>query len=148
LRGTGKILRNAIYNLLTGAITYDSTTVKVYDEKKKVGDSDQVFILLSTQQETPTEDNDSAFITRSSIDIEVIAKTEFEVSKDVIDDIGDDIIDLIKPTVITDGYTVPSGYQFQNGKIESSITMTLQITETQSILRKIIKFVVNIVEQT
>jgi hypothetical protein len=147
LRGTGKILRNAIYNLLTGAITYDSATVKVYDEKKKVGDSDQVFILLSTQQETPTYDNDSAFITRSSIDIEVIAKTEFEVSKDVIDDIGDDIIDLIRPTISTEGYTVPSGYLFQNPRVESSITLTLQISETQSILRKIIKFTVNILEQ-
>ena len=147
MRGTMKILRHSVYAELNGNLSYNSSNVPVYDEKKHVGDTDQIFVLLSTQQETPTDDNDCTFITRSSIDIEIIAKTEFEVSKDMIDDVSDLVQNLLLPTKGTLGFSSPSGWQFQNPRFESSFTQNLAISETQSILRKICKFVCEIVEQ-
>jgi len=137
----------AVYNRINGNLTYNSANVPVYDEKKKVGHTAKIYIILSTQQETPTESNDCTWITLSTIDIEVIARTEFEVSKDMIDDIADDIQDLLLPTKFTEGYSVPSGFEFANPRFTNTITQTLQISETESILRKILKFEVQIVEQ-
>ena len=148
MRGTMKILRHAVRDKLNGNVSYDSMQVPIYDEKQFVSDSANIFILLGTQQETPTEDNDCTFITLSSIDIEVISKTANEVSKDMIDDVSDIIQNLILPTRQALGLSEPSGYQLQNPVFASSLTQNLTITETQSILRKILKFTVSIIEQT
>lgn len=122
--------------------------VKVYDEKKKVGATDDIFVLLSTQSESPTEDNDCAWITRSSIDVEIIVKTGSEVSKDTIDDLANTILALVKPTVSTHGLVTPSNFQFQNLFCESSISRNISLSETESILSKILKFTCTIVEQS
>lgn len=137
-----KPYRAAVYSVLNGQIFYDSVEVKVYDEKKKVGETVTLFILLSTQQETPIQENDCTDITRSAIDIEIIDVSEFEASKDRIDDISNDV-----SVAIMNNLTAPSGFQFQNLRRESSITQNLTITETNSILRKILKFTCQIVEQ-
>ena len=143
MKDTQKPLRQAVFNLLDGQLTYDSAAVNVYDE---MNDGDDIYVLLSTQQETFDETSDT-FITRSSISIEVVAKTGTWVSKDIIDDISDQIYDLLRPTTSTTGLANPSGFLIQNVQRENAITQTLQISATESILRKLITIVVTIVEQ-
>lgn len=138
LRDTMKPLRSAVYSVLNG----NTDGIPVYDEKRKVAETDQTYILLTTQQETGIEQNDCTFITQSSIDVEVIAGSEFEVSKNVIDDVSNDVTALVM-----NGLTAPSGFQFLNLKRESAFTQNLSVTETQSILRKIIRFTVQIIQQ-
>jgi hypothetical protein len=143
MKDTQKPLRMAMFNLLSGAIAYDGNTVGVYDE---MNDNDDVYILLSTQQETFDETSDT-FITRSTINLEVVAKTGTTVSKDVLDDISDDIYTLLRPTTSTTGLVNPSGFQIHNVFRESATTQVLQVSPTQSILRKLITIVVTITEQ-
>ena len=143
-KDTMKPLRHAVFNLLDGELSYDSTTVNVYDE---MNDSDDIYVLLSTQQETFDETSD-CFITRSSIAIEVVAKTGTAVSKDIIDDVSDQIYQLLRPSMATTGLANPSGFLIQNVQRENALTQVLQITPTQSVLRKIINIVVTIVQTT
>lgn len=140
MRDTQKILRHAIFNALTGI------SVPVYDEKKKVRDNTSLYVLLGTQQEQ-NDDTMDTFITLSTIDIEVCHKTGSEVSKDKMDDVGNEILERLFPTVQTDGITDPSGVQIQNLRRERTITRTIEITPTESMVRKIITISSQIVQQ-
>lgn len=142
MRDTQKQLRLAVFNALNGVIS-----VPVYDEKKLVSATDDTYVLLSTQQETPTEETDCTWITRSSIDLQVMQKTGSEVSKDDIDDISNEILVILMPTRGTLGITAPSGLEFQNPAIESIVSRDLSLSETESILIKLVRFVVTIVQQ-
>lgn len=133
MRDTKKILRHAVFNALDGQITLNGGTVPVYDEKNE---NESVYILLSNQQEF--DDNpDGSFITRSTIDYEVVQQTGYSVSKDDIDDINEQILEILIPTQNTTGMTIPSGFQFHSVRRESSRSLTLEISPTESIVRNI-----------
>ena len=55
MRDTKKILRHAIFNALDGQITYNSVAVPVVDEKIRNSAPSDLFIVLSTQSESPVE---------------------------------------------------------------------------------------------
>lgn len=130
----------------TGPMTL--ATLAFYDEKKSVLASDKIFALLSTQQETLTDENDCTWITRSSIDIEIYQKTGSEVSKDLIDDLSNAILVRLMPTPQTTNIIDPSNLQFCNHRIDSIISRNISLSETESVLEKIIRFSVQIIQQT
>lgn len=143
MRNTKKYFRKAIFDLLNGNIS-----VPVYDEKRKVEAPRGIFVVLSTQQETPApEDNDCTFVTRSSIDIEIVVKTGFEVTKDAQDDIEDEILAILRPTQGSDIVT-SSGFLIQDLFRERSFTRNLSLSDSQSILQTILTFTATITEQT
>lgn len=143
MRDTAKQLRQAIFTCLNGVIS-----VPIYDEKKLVSSSVKTFVLLSTQQEILTEENDCTWITRSSIDIEIYHKTGSEVSKDLIDDLSNAILVRLMPTPQTTNIIDPSNLQFCNHKVDSIISRNISLSETESVLEKIIRFSVQIIQQT
>lgn len=153
MRDTAKQLRQAVYQCLVLNITYPTgpmtlATLAFYDEKKSVLASDKIFALLSTQQETLTDENDCTWITRSSIDIEIYQKTGSEVSKDLIDDLSNAILVRLMPTPQTTNIIDPSNLQFCNHRIDSIISRNISLSETESVLEKIIRFSVQIIQQT
>lgn len=152
MRDTAKQLRQAVYQCLVLNITYPTgpmtlATLAFYDEKKSVLASDKIFALLSTQQETLTDENDCTWITRSSIDIEIYQKTGSEVSKDLIDDLSNAILVRLMPTPQTTNIIDPSNLQFCNHRIDSIISRNISLSETESVLEKIIRFSVQIIQQ-
>jgi len=142
LRDTSKQVRLAVFALLSGNVT----GFPVFDEKRLVSSTAVKYILLSTQQETPDVENDCTWINRSSIDIEVVQRTGSEVSKDEIDDAANTVLGLLIPTpLVTPMASV--NLQFQNATIESILSRNLSITETESLVTKVIRFVVTVVQQ-
>jgi hypothetical protein len=133
VKETKKILRQAIYDALDGQITINSEAVPVYDEKN-TGES--IYILLSNQQETDDNTSD-VFITLSTIDIEVVQQTGYSVSKDDIDDITDQMLEILIPTPSSNGLTAPTGFQFNHVRRESSRSLAFEISPTESIIRNI-----------
>lgn len=146
MKDTKKILRTAIYNAL-GSITYNSVAVPVKEEKLNSTQAPDVYILLMNQQETAVERNSSAWITRSEIDIQIIQKTAFGVSKDPIDTVYESVLEVIFPTIGTIGITVPAGFQFQEGYRESCFTQQVAITETEMAMIEQFKLVFIINQQ-
>lgn len=147
MRDTSKILRYAVYNALSGNITYGGTNIPVYDEKKKIHDKASVYVLLSTQQEVPGNDIQGVFDTESIIDLEICYKTGSEISKDVLDDVSNEVLQILLPTPTTIGIQQPSGFQIQNFRYSGSLTRTFEISQTESIVRKILKFSSTIIQQ-
>lgn len=143
MRDTCKQLRLSVFNCLNGNLNGRN----IYDEKKKVGATDTMFVILSTQQESPIQDNDSTWISTSSIDIEIIAKTDSETSKDDIDELANLILSLVFPTRSTCALIAPSNLEFQNAVCSRTITRNISLSETESILSKIITFTTTIVQQ-
>ena len=146
MRDTCQPFRKAIYDALSGNVTYNSVQVPVYDEKTFVTNTASVFILLSTQQEIGINDNDCAWVTLSSIDVEIVSKTASEVTKNAIDTISGTVMGIILPTRTTTGITQPSGFQVVNFERTSTLTQTVSLSPTESILIKIIKFSATFVE--
>jgi hypothetical protein len=145
LRDTQRILRHAIRDLLAGQLSWDGTAVPVYDEKKRDKQSADLFVILSTQQETDNN-TDTSWTTDSSIDIEITHKTEFEVSKDAIDEISDQILEILLPTPDGPGWEV-GGFLIQNIRRSSTITRNFSVTDSQSIVAKIITITSKITQQ-
>lgn len=141
MRDISKPFRLAVYSLLQGNIGYN-----VYDEKRKVTVTDTTFVLLSTQQQTPVEENDCTWMSNASIDIEVTQKTGSEVSKDDIDDISNSICQILLPAPFTTTIASPN-LQFVNARVDSIISRNFSTSETETVIIKIIRFSCQIVQQ-
>lgn len=142
MKDTSKPFRIAIATALQGNIG-----ANLYDEKRWVQQTDTLFVILSTQQQIPSNENDCTWISRSSIDIEIIQKTGSEASKNDIDDVSNAICGLLVPAPFTTTIT-SSNLQFCNARVDSIISRNLAISETETILQKIIRFSCDIVEQS
>jgi hypothetical protein len=149
LKDTKKILRLALFNALDGNVTYNSNPVVMYEEKLPSGQNPDMFILLSNQQETSSDENDGCFITKSSIDIEILHKTGSDVSKDDIDDVYEQIMEILIPEPFTLGgtVTVPAQFQFHNPYRESCITNTVVLSETETVITERLKIVFTITQK-
>lgn len=143
MKDTKKILRIAVMNALDGEITIDGNIIPVHDEKNE---NEAIYILLSNQQEFDDNTSD-VFITRSTLDFEVVEKTGYSVSKDTIDDINDQVLTILIPTPSTNGLTAPTGFQFLNVRRESSRTLAMEISATQTIIRNITTITATITQQ-
>jgi len=143
LRDLSKPFRLAVFSVLNG----NTGGIPIYDEKRLVSATDNTFILLSTQQQTQEEVNDCTWVSRLSIDIEVYNKTGSEVSKDTIDDVSNTILGLLLPTVGVSPIS-SGGIQFTYAFAESIISRNIGITETESVLQKVIRFVATGVQQS
>lgn len=143
MKETKKILRIAIKDALDGNITIGGEAVPIHDEKS---DGENIYILLSNQQETDDNTSD-VFITVSTIDIEVVQQTGYSISKDDIDDITDQMLEILIPTPSTNGLTAPSGFIFHNVRRESSRSLAFEISPTESIIRNITTISTTITQQ-
>lgn len=141
-------LRLAIFGVLNGNLTYNGQPVNLYDEKKKVGSADKVYIVMGTQASTPVDDNDSCFITDETIDLEILHKTEFEVTKDFIDDLSNQMYQQLIPTKLTDSLPDPTLMQIQYFDLRRAVTRSVEVTPTETIIAKIITFGCKVIQQT
>jgi hypothetical protein len=142
-----KILRLAVFNVLNGAVSYNSITVPVADEKRRIPQTANLFIILGNQQETD-ESPDAAFITNSSIDIEIHHKTDYEVSKDVIDDVSNSILTLLIPTPGTHGLPVQNLMQILSVNRASAASRNFAVTDSGSVVSKVITITCRIIQQS
>jgi hypothetical protein len=147
LRDTTEILATAVFNALNGQVTYNSANVPVYDEKKKVNSSDKIYILFSTQQEVP-DNTQGVFMTDSMLDLEVCYKTGSEISKTVLSQVANSVLQILFPTTDTVGIQDQSGFQIMNFEFAGSLTRTFEISPTESITRKFIKVKAKIIQQS
>lgn len=148
MRDTTEILSNAVYRALNGNISYEGNSVPVFDEKKKVGNRDNIYILFSTQQEMPPDDVQSYFMVDSFLDIEIVHKTQSEVTKTILSRVANSVLEILFPAPNTIGITAPSGFQIPLFEYAGSITRAFEISQTESIVRKFIKVKAKIIQQS
>lgn len=141
------ILRHACADLLDGNLSWQGVNVPVSDEKRRLGETVNLYVTFGTQQEIP-DDTSDAFITTSSIEIQIIDRTEFEVSKDALDSVSNQILDILIPTPNGgDGFQVQDHFQILNVRRASAITRNFSISDSKSVVGKIITITATIVQQ-
>lgn len=143
MKDVNKGLRTAIYNALNGTVVYNAVVVPVFDGKVTAGI--KRFIRFVDQQTTMQEQNDTTFISRATIVMEVVDKEFDEVSKDVLDDIGELVMEVLAPTPSTTNIIVPAGFQYQNQEI-STRTIDIAVDSTDSIIRKLITYSITVTQ--
>lgn len=148
MRDTTEILSNAVYQALNGNVSYEGNNVPVFDEKKKVGNRDNIYILFSTQQEMPPDDVQGYFMVDSFLDIEVVHKTQSEVTKTILSRVANSVLEILFPEPNTISITAPSGVQIPLFEYAGSITRAFEISPTESIVRKFIKVKAKIIQQS
>jgi hypothetical protein len=144
MKDVHKGLRLAVHTVLNGFLSYDSANVPVSDEVDETGAV--MYVILSTQSGTPTERNDSTWITRATILLDIVKKTSDTVSKDGLDDVANQIKLIMMPTPQTLGITAPAGFQYTNMEVGDN-SLNLQLSSTSSITRKLLTFSLDIVQQ-
>lgn len=146
---TTDILQMGVHAVLNGNVSYNSVNVPFYDEKKKVLSTDILYVLYSTQQEVPNPDQlQGVFETDSYLDMEICYKPGSEVSKSVLSNVANQILQLLFPTRESVSITAPSGFQIPVFEYAGSMTRAFEISPTESILRKFIKVKAKIIQQS
>lgn len=142
-------IRTAYFQALNGNLTYDGVNIPITDSIIKQGQSDSpVYIVLDKQ--TANLNRDGAFYMQSwntTIDIWIVSKQAFSVSREIVDSISEQIENIITPDVTTNGLIEQVGYQINNVFLENVSFMEFRLSETQSIIPKVLTFSQKIVKQ-
>lgn len=148
MKDTQYPLRLAVNSVLAGNIIIEGQTINLYDEKKKAGDSDNLYIIFGTQQSTKASRQfDQSWFTDEKIDLEIFHKTGFEVTKDLIDEVSNRVYELLMPTRAADALPVQDNMQIQNFQLEQALTRAVQISPTETVVSKIMTFSCQVIQQ-
>lgn len=136
------------YRLAVAAALQGNITVNLYDAKKWVTATDTLYGVFSTQQQTPNAEytTDCTWAQNCSIDIEIFDKTGSEVTKDNVDNVANLIGGILVPAPGVTNIT-SSNIQFTLASLEF-LTRDLSISETESILVKVVRFSCVLIEQS
>ena len=140
MRDTLYPLRKAFYEALNGQLTYNSVDVPVYDEIAP-NNAPSSFVIISTGT---TVDNDTltSFQSENTLLIDIVSKTGVSVSKDVVDNIANQVFLILKPSPNTNGLIPQAGFTFSQPKVASDNHLSLVANETTT--RRLIRFSIKI----
>ena len=116
-----KKIRDAFFDSLDGQLTYDGSPVPIVDEKLEDSENSTMYVIMSTQ--TTVQD---------------VIFSHYD--HDGIDEVAQQIFDILLPSVTTNGLTAQSGVQITNLQIESDQYFPMQLSQTGSVMRRLIRF--------
>lgn len=136
-----RVFRTAIFNALDGAITYNGTTIPVYDEFAS-DTAPNLFIVLGNQYADDRR-NFAKFVTGSVIVIDIVHHQNRAMTKDVVDAVSNSIKAVLMPSISGTGLTLEAGFSINNLYRETASYLSEQ-NNTKWVLRKIERYRANI----
>lgn len=129
MRDVGTAVRKAIYTAIYGNVKWEGAAVPVADEKldKLITDSN-LYILFDTQTETQINVK-CHYATSVNLNIRVVQKRQATNSKTVVEDLANQIMQILKPTKLATGFTLPAPFKLSLFNISSA---EYQFTEDQN----------------
>lgn len=143
MKDINKPIRLAFWNLLNGNLDYEGVNVPVTDEL--LNTNSNYYVLLTNQTATPDETKTS-FDAEATMTIDIVTKTGKSVTKDIADDIANQILTLLRPSPALHGLIPPPDWQFLNLRKSDDRYMPASITGTSSIVRRIMQFSFRVVQ--
>ena len=143
MKDINKPVRLAFWNLLNGNLEYEGNNVPVSDEI--LTEDANYYVLLTNQTSTPDETKTS-FDAEATMTVDIITKTYQSVTKDIADDIADQILTLLRPTPNTHALPTPANWQFLNLRKTGDQYLSLNVTPTSSIIRRVMTFSFRVVQ--
>ena len=142
MRDPNKIFRDAVKSSLDGVLFFELSPVQVFDEKAEEGNN-MTYVILSTQT-SAQEPNFSGFGHQCSLLLDIVCKQYDMMNKEAVDDVSNQILTILFPSVSTNGLTIQSGFQINCLTVESVNYVPLRLANAKSIIRKLIRLTAKI----
>lgn len=142
-----KFIKAAYFTALENAITYNGSTIPVYDEEADETGGDY-YIIISTITDANFA-NKHKFINDVEIVIDVVSQNNWRVDlvKQIVDAITEKILNVILPSVGSTGLVDNIDFQITDVKKASSQHIPIIDTGTKKIVRRITRFSQIIIEK-
>lgn len=132
-------VRTAFFQALNGNLTYNSVPVPVSDDIKPFGSTSPIYVILASQ--SGAEKNTfSGWASDENIDLDIIFKASTQASKQPLDLVAAQILNLICPSVTASGLAPQPGMQFLNVKLQSDRYLSLALNASNTVERRILTF--------
>lgn len=138
MRDFNQPLRKAIYTLLNNQLTYGGNPVPVFDEKVKKGQDNQFYVVIGNISST----DNSTFANWSrnvQFVLDIITKTSDTVTRKIADNIAEQILILMMPTIVDNGLS-QTNFQYINCQLDSDRYLDMQLNPTTAQVRRLLTF--------
>lgn len=133
-------LRKAYYQLLNGAVIYNSAAIPVSSDMKKMADGPALtYILLSTQSGTDTS-TFSSFDSQEEMLIDIVCKAKTRVDKEILDNIANQVMNLILPAPASTGLPPQVGIQISCVQKTMDKYLDFTLNPSTTVLRRLLTF--------
>lgn len=142
-----KFIRNAYYTALDGNITYNGSTIPVYDEEADETGGDY-YIIISTIVDADLP-NKGKFMNEIEVLIDVVSQNNWRVDlvKQIVDAITAKILDTIIPSIGTTNLIENADFQITDVRKGSSQHVPILDIGTKKIVRRLTRFTQIIIEK-
>lgn len=142
-----KFIKDAYFNALDGNITYNGSTIPVYDEEADETGGDY-YIIISTITDADLP-NKGKFMNDVEVLIDVVSQNNWRVDlvKQIVDSITAKILNEIIPSIGTTSLIENSDFQIVDVRKASTQHVPVIDTGTKKIVRRLTRFTQLIIEK-
>ena len=142
-----KFIKSAYYTALDAAITYNGSTIPVYDEEADETGGDY-YIIVSTITDADLP-NKAKFMNDVEVIIDVVSQNNWRVDlvKQIVVAITAKVLDRIIPSIGTTNLSGNADFQIVDVRKESSQHVPILDTGTKKIVRRLTRFTQIIIEK-
>lgn len=142
-----KFIKSAYFTALDGLITYNGSTIPVYDEEADETGGDY-YIIISTIVDADLP-NKGKFMNDVEVLIDVVSQNNFRVDlvKQIVDAITAKILNRIIPSIGTTNLTENADFQIVDVRKSASQHVPILDTGTKKIVRRLTRFTQIIIEK-
>lgn len=142
-----KFIKDAYFNALDGNITYNGSTIPVYDEEADETGGDY-YILISTITDADFP-NKTKFMNDVEVLIDVVSQNNFRVDlvKRIVDAITEKVLNQILPSVGNSSLSDNADFQIVDVRKSGSQHVPIIDTGTKKIVRRLTRFTQLIIEK-
>jgi hypothetical protein len=142
-----KFIKDAYFTALNGAITYNGSTIPVYDEEADETGGDY-YILISTITDADLP-NKGKFMNDVEVLIDVVSQNNFRVDlvKTIVDSITTKILNVIIPSIGNTSLLGNADFQIVDVRKAASQHIPIIDTGTKKIVRRLTRFTQLIIEK-
>ena len=140
-------IKNAYFNALDGVITYNGSTIPVYDEEADETGGDY-YIIISTITDADFP-NKGKFMNDVEVLIDVVSQNNWRVDlvKQIVDSITAKILNEIIPSIGTTSLIENADFQIVDVRKASTQHVPVIDTGTKKIVRRLTRFTQLIIEK-
>jgi hypothetical protein len=142
-----KFIKDAYFNALDGNITYNGSTIPVYDEEADETGGDY-YIIISTITDADFP-NKGKFMNDVEVLIDVVSQNNWRVDlvKQIVDSITAKILNEIIPSIGTTSLIENADFQIVDVRKASTQHVPVIDTGTKKIVRRLTRFTQLIIEK-
>lgn len=142
-----KFIKSAYFTALDGAISYNASTIQVYDEEADETGGDY-YIIISTIVDADLP-NKGKFMNDVEVLIDVVSQNNFRVDlvKAIVDAITQKVLNTIIPSINTTSLSGNADFQIVDVRKSGSQHVPILDTGTKKIVRRLTRFTQIIIEK-